>query len=112
MAVEPPVIDRQTRDAAPALPLWAQVADWSVVALLILSVYVAIEGGFVELILGVRVSVRSGWRPVLWAIVVLLIRHLLIRRPPIHHYIGGTLMAAGRAGGPLREYDSLPEGTA
>jgi len=103
MAVEPVAIKRQNSHDSGDLPLWARVADWMVVALIVLGVFVAIEGGFVELIAGVRVSVRSGWRPLGWAVAVLLVRHRLIRRPPIHRHLGATLMTAGRAAGPLRD---------
>ena len=97
------------------LPWWAHAADASAVALLFLAVFVAIEGGFVLVLGGQRISIRSEWRPLFWAGILLLARHVFVRHPPLHgrilagfRAIGRGIGAAARAAGPLPE-DFSPE---
>jgi hypothetical protein len=92
------VLDVQTR-----LPLWARAADAAAIALLFLAAYVAIEGGFVLSPADVRLSVRSAWRVLAWAGVLVLLRHVLIRRHPLHRRLIDGIGAAARAPGPLRD---------
>ena len=99
------------------LPWWAHAADAAAVALLLLAVYVAIDGGIVVRLAGMRLSIRSEWRPLLWASILLLTRHVLVREPPLHRRIISATQvaisrigAAGRAAGPLA--DDLPDSTA
>ena len=90
----------QTRED---LPLWARAADAATIALLFLALFVALEGGFVFWPNGLRISVRSEWRPLGWALALLVARHLLVREAPIHRRFISRLDAAARAPGPLRD---------
>ena len=93
-----------------SLPLWAHAADAGVVALLLLALYVAIDGGFVVSPAGVRISIRSEWRPLLWAGILLLTRHVLIRDFPLHRrLISGVRTAAARTGDLGRAGGALPD---
>jgi hypothetical protein len=92
------------------LPWWAHAADASAVALVFLAVFVAIEGGFVLVLGGQRISMRSEWRPLFWAGILLLARHVFVRHPPLHgriisgfRAIGREIGTAARAAGPLPE---------
>jgi hypothetical protein len=85
------------------LPVWARAADAAAVALLCLALFVAIEGGFVIRPAGIRISVNSEWRVILWACALVVARHFFVRDSPIHRRIGIFLGEAIRAAGPLRE---------
>ena len=90
----------QTRED---LPLWARAADAATIALLLLALFVALEGGFVFWPNGLRISVRSEWRPLGWALALLVVRHLFVREAPIHRRFISKLDAAAKAPGPLPE---------
>jgi hypothetical protein len=90
------------------LPWWVHAADASAILLLLLALFVAIEGGFVVRTAGFRISIRSEWRPIVWAGILLLLRHVLVREPALHRriYSGvravtSPIAAAARAAGPL-----------
>src|SRR4029453_2799391 len=87
-----------------ALPWWAAAADAVAIALLLVAVYVALEGGFVVEFGWTRLSGRSAWRVALWASILLLLRHFLIRDLPLHRRLTAPVSRiAGLipAGGPL-----------
>jgi len=90
----------QTRED---LPLWARAADAATIALILLALFVALEGGFVFWPNGLRISVRSEWRPLGWALALLVVRHLFVREAPIHRRFISKLDAAAKAPGPLPE---------
>ena len=98
------------RSERAALPLWARAADVAAIALLGLALFVAIEGGFVLQPGGIRVSVRSEWRVLLWASALLLGRHLFVRNQPLHRRVIAGVVEAARAPGPLRDDVSEPTG--
>ena len=90
------------------LPWWVRAADAAALLLLFLALFVAIDGGFVLRPAGFRISIRSEWRPILWAGILLLLRHVLVRDPPLHRRIhagiraiASPIAAAARAAGPL-----------
>ena len=94
------------------LPRWARVADAVAVALLVLAAFVAIDGGIVVRPAGPRISIRSEWRPLLWAGILLLARHVLVRDRPLHRrIISGIRTAATVVGGAARAPGPLPEDT-
>src|SRR5688500_15333296 len=70
-------------DPDATLPRLARVADGTVVLLWVAAAVIAETGGFVARVFGVRLSVTSGWRVLLWALVVLALRHAWIRRPSL-----------------------------
>lgn len=79
---------RQQNAAQPrALPFWAAALDLLGIALLLLAAYVAYHGGFVLHVADSYISIRSAWRPLLWATVVLGARHALRRRPALHERV-------------------------
>jgi hypothetical protein len=84
-----------------SLPVWARAADAGAIALLTLALFVAIEGGFVIWPAGLRVSVRSGWRVLMWAALLLAARHFFVRERPLHRRLVSSLATAARAPGPL-----------
>ena len=53
----------------------------------ILTLSVAIGGGFRINVLGARLSFTDWWRPLLWCVVALIARHAVIRRDPVHQRI-------------------------
>ncbi|MGE0866157.1 MAG: mannosyltransferase family protein [Vicinamibacterales bacterium] len=65
------------------LPKWATALDIVAVAMAIVALSVIIGGGFRLTIFGERLSVTDWWRPVLWSLVALGIRHALVRRHPL-----------------------------
>ena len=68
----------------PTLPAWVRAADASGLALLSLAAWVWVWGGFRFVAIGIRVSVMSSWPVALLAVVVLALRHTLVRRCPLH----------------------------
>jgi hypothetical protein len=82
-------------------PRWARAADVIAVLLGLLALYVAIEGGMLSWIGHVRVSVRSAWRPAAWALGLLALRHLIVRRPALHEWIVDGILEAAKKPGPL-----------
>jgi hypothetical protein len=90
-----------------SLPLWVRAADAGTIALLFLALFVAIEGGFVVWPGGVRVSVRSEWRVLIWAAVLVATRHLFVPDSPLHRRFISGLGAAARAPGPLSDDAAL-----
>jgi hypothetical protein len=85
------------------LPFWARAADAGTLSLLALALFVAIEGGFVVWPAGIRVSVRSEWRVLIWAAFLLAARHFFVRERPLHRRVASSLAAAVRAAGPLHD---------
>jgi hypothetical protein len=65
------------------IPLWAQIADALVVALLALVVYIVLFGGFRVVLFGIRISVGSPVRLIGQALIIALPRHLFCRRPTL-----------------------------
>jgi hypothetical protein len=85
------------------------VADVLFVCLVALALYVAIDGGFILWPDTIRLSVKSPWRVIAWAIGVLALRHAVVRRPPLHRRITRLLAWAARLSGPLRD-DAVEQG--
>ena len=85
------------------LPWWATAADIAAAALLLTTLYVWVDGGFVAELAGFRLSVRSAWRLALWASILLFLRHVLIRDYPLHRTLASAL---------ARLTDRIPKGGA
>ena len=83
------------------LPAWARAADAGAIALLLFAAYVAIDGGFVVSPGGFRVSVKSEWRVLLWASILILARHVLVRAPSLPRRMASGIARANQAAGPL-----------
>ena len=95
-----------------SLPRWAQAADALVLCLLVLALYVAIEGGVVIWSDALKLSIKSEWRVFAWALMLAAVRHFFVPRRPLHRRVGATIGDAARAAGPLRDDDTLSVGTA
>ena len=98
----------------PTLPSWVRAADILALALLGLALYIAVDGGFVARVGDVRLSFRSAWRPVLWAAIVIIARHVFARQPTLlenllHWWTGliAWVWSAARAAGPLPDDDQV-----
>jgi hypothetical protein len=63
-------------------PAWALAADLIAVVLIVAAVFALQTTDLSFRLFGVRVSMRSAWRPFLWAAVVLAVRNWFVRRPP------------------------------
>jgi hypothetical protein len=65
------------------LPLWARALDAVAVATAILTLSVAITGGFRVNVLGARVSITEWWRPLAVLAIVVIVRHAITRLDPL-----------------------------
>jgi hypothetical protein len=65
------------------LPRWARALDAVAVIMALLLASVVIAGGFRLSVFGVRVSMSEWWRPALWCVLALALRHSLVRRDPV-----------------------------
>jgi len=71
--------------------------------LFLFALFVAMSGGVVFRLGGVRISATSSGRVLAWTAAILVVRHLLVRRRPFPLSIGRALGSAIRAAGPLRD---------
>jgi Mannosyltransferase (PIG-V) len=88
-----------TQRVEAVLPRWARALDWASAGLVLLSLTVMIFGGFREWTPFGRLSVTSWIRPLFLALVLLLVRHAVRRRPAI----------SDRMLDALRRWRNLPE---
>ena len=65
------------------LPLWAKALDAVAVFMAILAISVAVTGGFRTAVFDIRISVTDWWRPALWSLVALALRHAIVRHHPL-----------------------------
>jgi hypothetical protein len=102
--VTPPHQESRTSHSPSSdLPFWARAADVVAIVLVFFGLLVAMEGGFVFRLSDLRMSIRSEWRLFAWAGALIVLRHLIVRQPPLHHRIMAGVSAAARAAGPLRD---------
>lgn len=64
------------------LPVWARVADAATLAAFLLWFWLYHTGGARFTLMGVRISLRSHARVLAVAVLILVVRHLLVRRQP------------------------------
>lgn len=64
--------------------------------LVALAVVVAASGGFRERVLGIRIAFTSPGRLLLWAIALVIVRHVVVRRQPIHADLSARALALWR----------------
>jgi hypothetical protein len=88
-------------DAAGKVPGWVTCADLLAIALLAVAVWVSATGGVRRVVFHARLSITDPWRPVLFALVVLVARHLVFRRPTLAGRILTLLAPAWRLAGRL-----------
>lgn len=65
------------------LPRWVRAVDVVSLVVLALAVSVVLFGGFRVMVAGSRVSVTGWWRPLLWAVALIVVRHWLHPRSPV-----------------------------
>lgn len=65
------------------LPKWATALDVVAVVMAIIALSVLVAGGFRVELFGARLSVRDWWRPALWSLVALIVRHAIVRHHPL-----------------------------
>jgi hypothetical protein len=80
------------------VPAWVTCADLFVIALLGLAVWVGATGGIRRVVLHARLSMTDPWRPAALALILLVARHLVFRRPTL---AGRILTLAWRLSGTL-----------
>ena len=73
----------EDRIATVKLPLWAKALDAVAIIMAILAISVAITGGFRIVVFDVRISVTDWWRPALWCLIALAVRHAIVRHDPV-----------------------------
>jgi hypothetical protein len=71
-----------------SLPVLARIADALVLLLLVTAVVVELSGGFTGEPWGIRLSITSISRVLMWAAIVLLLRHAWVRRPSLWQRLG------------------------
>ena len=64
------------------LPVWAKALDAVAIIMAILAISVAVAGGFRIVVFDVRLSVTDWWRPALWCLLALAVRHAIVRHDP------------------------------
>jgi hypothetical protein len=95
------------------LPHWARAADALVLGLIALALFVAIEGGVVVWSDALKLSIKSEWRVIAWALALAAVRHFFVHQQPLHRRISETVGGAARAAGPLPDdFAAAPPGTA
>jgi hypothetical protein len=86
--------DSTRSDPPSILPAWARAADILSLLLIAIGVLLVIFGGLRWRFVGVRLSLTSPWRVILWALAIMVVRHLVVRQQPIYQ----RLLEATRAG--------------
>jgi hypothetical protein len=69
------------------LPKWATALDVFAVAMGLIALSVAIGGGFRVWMFDTRLSVMDWWRPALWSVVAVAIRHAVVRHDPLPQHV-------------------------
>jgi hypothetical protein len=72
-------------------------------ALVVLALYVAIEGGTVLRLAGLRLSITSEWRVLGWVAALVALRHAVVRESPLHWRVYSAIQREARAAGPLQD---------
>lgn len=77
------VLAKADKIIAVKLPKWATALDVVAVVMALVAISVAVGGGFRVWIFETRLSVTDWWRPALWSVLVIAIRHAIVRRDPL-----------------------------
>src|SRR5262245_43841291 len=73
-------------------PKWATALDVIAVVMALIAISVAIGGGFRIWIFDSRLSVTGWWRPALWSVIALLVRHAIVRTKPLPQRLGSAVL--------------------
>jgi hypothetical protein len=79
--------------AAVKLPPWARALDALAIIMAILTLSVAIFGGFRITVFGLRLSMTDWSRPGLWCVLALIARHAVLRRDPVWQRVAAGVTA-------------------
>ncbi len=83
-----------TGSAPPStLPRWARIADILCFILIVVAAIVAISGGFRLRAGGLRLALTSPVRLVVWAVLLSVVRHALVRQPTAFRFLGSLFKA-------------------
>jgi hypothetical protein len=80
-----------------SLPAWARAADILTLLLIATGLLLAVFGGIRWRFLGVRLSLTSPWRVLIWAVAIVVVRHLLVRQQPIYRRLLDAAVAGVRS---------------
>lgn len=79
------------------LPRWATALDVVAVVMALVAISVVLGGGFRVWVFDHRLSVTEWWRPALWSVLAIGIRHALVRRQPLPQRLAANLLAWWRS---------------
>lgn len=79
------------------LPRWATALDVLAVVMALVAISVVLGGGFRVWVFDSRLSVTDWWRPALWSVLAIGIRHALVRRQPLPQRLAANLLAWWRS---------------
>jgi hypothetical protein len=79
------------------LPKWVTALDVVAVLMALVAISVAISGGFRIWIFDSRLSVTGWWRPALWSVVAIVVRHAIARQYPLPRRLLNGVMSWWRA---------------
>ena len=101
-----------THQAPPGTPLprWLRAADVSTVALLALTLFMALHGGHILHVAEFKISITSIWRVLGWAAAVAGLRHVIVPRPSLPRRLAAGLAAIIRTPDPIYEDTLSGEG--
>src|SRR5688572_12538454 len=88
---------RRPAEREGGLPKWATALDVTAVVMALVAISVVLGGGFRVWVYDNRVSVTDWWRPAMWSVVALALRHALVRRQPLPQRLSQTLIAWWRS---------------
>jgi len=91
------------------LPRWARIADILCFILIVVAAIVAISGGFRLRAGGLRLALTSPVRLVVWAVLLSVVRHALVRQPTAFRFLGSLFAAIDTA--PMRAASIVALGT-
>jgi hypothetical protein len=84
-------LSRRSAQRDGGLPKWATALDVLAVVMALVAISVAIFGGFRIWIFESRLSVTDWLRPALWSVVLLALRHGIIRREPLPQRVAAAV---------------------
>jgi hypothetical protein len=84
-------------NSAPTPPRWARLADFACLVITLLSIVIAVSGGFRVRVGAARIALTSPWRLLIWAIALGVIRHVLAPGAPIYRDLPRRIVAMWRS---------------
>lgn len=79
------------------LPKWATALDVVAIFMALIALSVAIGGGFRVWVFDSRISVLDWWRPALWSLVAVGVRHAFVRTNPLPQHVWSSLLGWWRS---------------